>query len=89
MLMACKKAIKVQKNYKYLVATQLILRDETRTAPYGLAYLEENLVFYLYASLTSCEIERPFNFLKSKLALANNIRTETIFHHLFIRARSE
>ncbi len=25
--------IEVQKNYKYLVATQLILRDESRTTP--------------------------------------------------------
>ena len=51
-LVACEKAIDVQKNYNI------------------------NLVFYLYAQLTSCKIERSLSLLKLKLALANNIRTE-------------
>ena len=64
------------------IATQLILRDESTTALNGLDYLEENLVFYLYAPLTSCEIERLFSLLKWKLKLANDITvgiTETIW----------
>ena len=73
-IIACETAIEVRKKLQacdFEIASQLMLQDEFRTALYRLAYLQENLVFDLYAPLTSCEIEKLFSLLKSKLRTRN------------------
>ena len=50
-----------------------------------LNFIRDNCAVFLYGPLTSCAVERLFSILKSKLDNCTNVKSETIYKHLFMR----
>ena len=50
-----------------------------------LNFIRDNCAVFLYGPLTSCAVERLFSILKSKLDNYTNMKSETIYKHLFMQ----